>query len=70
MTQIVSVLALPEEALHYLESLEPAEQRWFTERRLRGITSLPSKQQQLSAFQLLLVALLGPKGPCKRRPKQ
>jgi len=60
VTQILNTLRLPREILDHLKSLVPAAQRWYTERRLRGIAALPSRHEQLAAFRWLTAVQDGP----------
>ncbi|GMV94855.1 MAG: hypothetical protein AMXMBFR82_46330 [Candidatus Hydrogenedentota bacterium] len=61
VTQILNLLKLPPAVITELgDANEPAEIAFFTERRLRSMTTLTSAQEQLEAFQAMkkeLVAL-------------
>ena len=54
VTQVMNLLALPQEVVSYLASLtSPDEFRMFSERRLRAILATGKRSAQLSAFHLI-----------------
>ena len=59
VTQIMSLLKLPDEVQEYLMSLGPEEWRLYSERRLREIAHLSHEPAQTQAFEELANAIMG-----------
>ena len=59
VTQMLSILELPQAVLAHLSGLPPPEQAKYTERRLRAITGLADPLSRLSAFEELRDAVEG-----------
>ena len=51
MTQILNLLRLPPSVLAYLQELDPEDQRFHTERRLRVLARLASEDAQMKALE-------------------
>ena len=57
VTQILAILKLPPLIVDYLASLSYEEQARYNERELRKIRSLPTEEEQITAFEELRAAV-------------
>ena len=53
VTQVMSLLHLPDEIRRYVIALPPKEQHHYSGRRLRSIVALANEQAQVNAFEEL-----------------
>jgi len=53
VTQVMSLLKLPESAQEYVMALPAREQRRFSGRRLHGVVALPSREARHAEFERL-----------------
>ena len=65
VTQIMAILRLPSPVVDYLASLSYEEQARYNERELRKIRSLPTEEEQITAFEELRTAVDASKRPIK-----
>jgi uncharacterized protein YoaH (UPF0181 family) len=57
VTQILAILKLPPPVVDYLSSLSHEEQARYNEREFRRIHSLPTEEEQVTAFEKLKYAM-------------